>query len=231
MAGPATSRFRGLCRECRVVLTLLGAFDAKEESRVLSSHGRDLARLPLHPRLAHLALKASTLEDDGPSNADTTVAELCALLEQERDVLQLQEGNAKVSAAPRCADARTRLLALKTRALPACYRNIRPLPGQCKQVLQSAARLQRELPSAAKAVRIKNPGPFLALAYPERVARRAKNNRFLLRDGTSCIVKDPMLQGEEFLAVGRMFRTNVVTLAAPLTAAEAAVYVLGDALR
>ncbi|CAE7442280.1 dhx16 [Symbiodinium sp. CCMP2592] len=232
------------------VLTLLGAFENKEDSLVLSPHGRAMARLPLHPRLAHLALKAPTIQDDGTEDADSTVAELCALLEQERDTLQLQERGAKVSAAPRCADARVRLLALKTRALPDRLKGIRAIPAQCQQVLQSAAQLHKELPSATKAVRIRDPGPFLALAYPERIARRVKNNRFLLRDGTSCIVKDPILQQQEhgckqpsrswvsrccltqdvgrerthfqeLLAVGRMFRTNVVTLAAPLTASEA----------
>eukprot|EP00439_Symbiodinium_sp_Y106_P023543 s5379_g2.t2 len=232
------------------VLTLLGAFENKEDSLALSPHGRGMARLPLHPRLAHLALKAPTIQDDGTEDADSTVAELCALLEQERDTLQLQERGAKVSAAPRCADARVRLLALKTRALPDRLKGIRAIPGQCQQVLQSAAQLHNELPSTTKAVRIRDPGPFLALAYPERIARRVKNNRFLLRDGTSCIVKDPILQQEEhgclrkfrksqlhssnahevichsgssqeLLAVGRMFRTNVVTLAAPLTASEA----------
>ncbi|CAE7397894.1 unnamed protein product [Symbiodinium sp. CCMP2456] len=155
-----------------------------------------MARLPLHPRLAHLALKAPTIQDDGTEDADSTVAELCALLEQDRDTLQLQERGAKVSAAPRCADARVRLLALKTRALPDRLKGIRAIPGQCQQVLQSAAQLHKELPSATKAVRIRDPGPFLALAYPERIARRVKNNRFLLRDGTSCIVKDPVLQQE-----------------------------------
>ncbi|CAE7876348.1 unnamed protein product [Symbiodinium microadriaticum] len=142
------------------VLTLLGAFENKEDSKALSPHGVEMARLPLHPRLAHLALKAPTIQDDGTEDADSTVAELCALLEQER--------GAKVSAAPRCADARVRLLALKTRALPdrrmaesRGLKGIRAIPGQCQQ----------ELPAATKAVRIRNPGPFLALAYPERIAR------------------------------------------------------------
>ena len=39
-------------------LELLGAVDSKEGRPRLSAHGRELARLPLHPRLAHMVLLA-----------------------------------------------------------------------------------------------------------------------------------------------------------------------------
>lgn len=89
--------------------------------------------------------------------------------------------------------------------------------------MQNAKRLQEDLKTKTKSVT--RPGPLLALAFPERVARRGKKGRFVLRDGSMCTVKDPVLQNEDFLAVGRL-KNKVVTLAAPLLASEAAVHIL-----
>ncbi|CAK9000703.1 unnamed protein product [Durusdinium trenchii] len=186
------------------VLTLLGALEGQE----LTAHGRQMARLPLHPRLAHLVLCAETKEaGSGPS-----IASLCALLE---------DAQRRVGA---CADVATRLLVLNGEEIPKRYKDISESRKPCARVWQNAQRLVTDLPSAA--LPLKSCGPLVALAYPERVARRGKNGRFVLRDGSRCSVKDPLLQEQEFLAVARVFK-HVVTMAAPLSTAEA-VHLLGD---
>eukprot|EP00434_Breviolum_minutum_P010987 symbB.v1.2.009691.t1/scaffold620.1/size179776/9 len=71
------------------VLRLLGAIKTtSEEEDVLTAHGRVMARLPLHPRLAHMVLKAKPEDMNSSSTVFSSIASLCALLEEERDVLQ-----------------------------------------------------------------------------------------------------------------------------------------------
>ncbi|CAK9045905.1 Hypothetical protein SCF082_LOCUS25907, partial [Durusdinium trenchii] len=137
----------------------------------------------------------------------------------ERDVLQ--DAQRRVGA---CADVATRLLVLNGEEIPKRYKDISESRKPCARVWQNAQRLVTDLPSAA--LPLKSCGPLVALAYPERVARRGKNGRFVLRDGSRCSVKDPLLQEQEFLAVARVFK-HVVTMAAPLSTAEA-VHLLGD---
>ncbi|CAE8587012.1 unnamed protein product, partial [Polarella glacialis] len=145
----------------------------------------------------------------------------------DRDVLRSGDSESNTAAAPRCADARLRLLALSGQALPAdrC-KGIQAVPARCSQVRLSAQLLRAELSSSARRLRVERPGPLIALAFPERVARKGKNGRFILRDGTACTVEDPFLKEEEFLAVARLRNGHSVTLAAPLSAAEAAGAVL-----
>lgn len=185
----------------------------KDEEK-LTPHGHAMARLPLHPRLAHMVLRAEDSKENGTDLG--SVATLCALLEEERDVLQDSQRGL-------CADVATRLRALRGEDLPQRYRNMTVLPKHCSRVMQNAKRLQEDLKTKTKSVT--RPGPLLALAFPERVARRGKKGRFVLRDGSMCTVKDPVLQNEDFLAVGRL-KNKVVTLAAPLLASEAAVHIL-----
>lgn len=196
----------------RRLQAIQGSGDKEER---LTPHGHAMARLPLHPRLAHMVLRAEDSKD-GPGPRAGSVATLCALLEEERDVLQDSQRPGL------CADVATRLRALHGEDLPQRYRNMTMLPKHCSRVMQNAKRLQEDLKSSKSVTR---PGPLLALAFPERVARRGKKGRFILRDGSSCTVKDPLLQNEDFLAVGRL-KNKVVTLAAPLLASEAAVHIL-----
>ncbi|CAJ1371656.1 unnamed protein product [Effrenium voratum] len=194
-------------QEASEVLRSLGAFESDSEE--LSRHGGAMARLPLHPRLAHMALRA--VKAPQADAGGFGIAQLCALLEEDQDVVQVKRS---------CADVTARLLALQGRADPR-YPDAEGVPKVCARVLRAAKRLQGDLPPEVRRVRFERCGWLLALAYPERVARRGKKGRFFLRDGSTCVVKDPILREEEFLAVGRLFKT-VVTLASPLSTAEAA---------
>lgn len=68
----------GAVAQARALLIGLGAFNAEGQ---ITAHGRQMAELPLHPRLAHMLLKAVPLQ------LGNLACELAALL-SERDILR-----------------------------------------------------------------------------------------------------------------------------------------------
>lgn len=142
--------------EARVLLTGLGALDAAGR---ITAHGRALAALPLHPRLAHMLVIA------GPG-----AAQLAALL-GERDPL---------SGAP--SDLALRLAAI---ADPARYEAEHPHlvnRGIVERVRLEAKRLARLVKPGQARFTLPEMG---ALAYPDRIGQRRPGTapRFLLSGG------------------------------------------------
>lgn len=189
------------CAQARELLHELGAVDATGR---LSSHGAAMADLPMHPRLAHMLLRGT---EDGHG---ALACDIAALLE-ERDIADPER---------RDADLRSRLEILHARAGDDAQR------GAVRRVRAAAADLRRRMgvPAAQR-----NPaaaaGSLLALAYPDRVARRrAAGGRYLLRNGRGARLPDgDALQAEEWLAVGPLGGKQAdarIFLAAPLAAAE-----------
>src|SRR5690606_34056056 len=80
----------------RELLADLGALDRAGPGGTITAHGRAMAALGMHPRLAHLALRGKAL------GVGATACDLAALL-AERDVLRPQGG------VPPPADLRLRL--------------------------------------------------------------------------------------------------------------------------
>lgn len=167
----------GAFGEAQALLRLMGALD--RENRI-TAHGRALAALPLHPRLAHMLAVA------GPH-----AAPLAALL-SERDPLS--------RSAP--VDLSLRLEAL---ANPGRFSQTRPF-----QINRAAlSRIQSEASRlASRAPRAKGPSlsaaEMAALAYPDRIAQRRKGDqpRFVLTGGKGAILDeaDP-LAGVPFLVI------------------------------
>ena len=116
--------------QARALLQALEALDAQGR---ITAHGRAMAELPLHPRLAHMVLRGQAL------GRGALACEVAALL-GERDLL----GGAR---AERDADVRTRIELLRDgggdRRVDAATR---------RRVLQVARRLQKELNIGAQAV-------------------------------------------------------------------------------
>lgn len=183
--------------EARALLADLGAL----EGRRITAHGRQLAALPLHPRIGHMLLTA------GPG-----AARLAALLE-ERDPL---------SGAP--VDLALRLEAM---ADPRAYAARRPWPARP----EALARLRQEerrlaaLAGPAEGAPALTPGEAAALAYPDRIGlrRRGEAPRWLLSGG-----KGATMAAEDPLAGARLIvatdldgdaREARIRLAAPLTEA------------
>ncbi len=183
--------------QARELLLRLGALD---RSGALTPHGRAMAALPVHPRIAHMIIRGSEL-GHGP-----LACELAALLE-ERDLLRGRP-DADI-------DLASRWHALHRAG--AADRGVR------ERVLAEARRLRGLAKIADKPGDETALGPLLALAYPERVARRrgAEGGRYQLAGGTGAVVPEwSLLAREKFLAVGEVdgVGTEVrVFLAAPLS--------------
>ncbi len=150
--------------KARALLRLLGALDGKGR---ITPHGRRLAALPLHPRLAHMLASA------GPDAA------LVAALLGARDVLH---------GAP--CDLSLRLAALRD---PGGFARTRPFAvnrAVQAQVTSEAGRLKARAGGRADAGL--DPACMAALAYPDRIGRRRKGvaPRFILSGGKGAFMND-----------------------------------------
>ncbi|WP_353116379.1 ATP-dependent helicase HrpB [Nitratidesulfovibrio sp.] len=177
--------------QARELLTLLGALDAAGR---ITPHGRRVAVLPLHPRLAHMVVRAGELR------LGATACCVAALLE-ERDPLR-DAG----------ADLRQRVALL---AGDGCGAGNGPMLTRLREAARQVARLAGVDLGAAgsrgKAARQgarpdpEATGEVLALAYPDRVAEGRGQGLFRLSCGRGAYLppEDP-LSRESFLAVGDM---------------------------
>ena len=183
--------------QARELLQQLGAVD---RGGAITAHGREMAALGAHPRLAHLMVKGKALGQGALACA------LAALL-GERDILR---------GPGRDADLRSRveLLAAGGR-------------GPVQQVRQAAAQLRRQLRvRGEESIEPAHTGALLALAYPDRIGQRRPGGggQYRLAGGRGAVLPpgDP-LGAEEWLAVADLDgdkREARLFLAAPLTLAE-----------
>jgi ATP-dependent RNA helicase HrpB len=151
----------------RDLLERLGALDRGGR---ITPHGREMARLGVHPRLAHMLLRARAL------GSLPLAADLAALL-SERDLL-------RGTAGARDADMRGPIEALRGESAA---------EGIDRAALQRARRGARELlrqlgaaaPEAAASRAGASIGGLLALAFPDRIGRQRAGGegRFTLTNG------------------------------------------------
>lgn len=197
---------------------LLGQLGALSEDGAVTPHGKRMAELGLHPRLAHMVLQAI------PLSLGDLACELAALL-SERDPLRGRQAAAD-------ADVRLRVEAL--RAADASGGPGRPGqaaavhgrsaaqahgygadPAACRRIAAEASRWKRTLglpasgpgregsaggPPAAEPGRgsdIDASGLLLAFAYPDRIAQRKAGGRFLLASGRGAAFAAPQPLGQE----------------------------------
>lgn len=189
---------------------LLHALGALDHGHRITAHGRALAALPTHPRLAHMLLRARELA------SGALAADVAALL-GERDLLRH---------AGRDADLRTRLEILHGKnagnddvdrgALERVRRSARQLRHPVGDAARGASR-----PHASRA-RAMEAGELLALAYPDRVGRRRPDGewRYTLSNGRGALFASPDTAAGEFIAVAAVddsAREARIRLAAPLS--------------
>lgn len=200
--------------QARELLAGLGALDTRGR---ITPHGRALAELPLHPRLAHMVLAGRERGLGG------LACELAALL-SERDLLRRGEG-------PREADLRLRLEALwalederERAALAAQGYHIDQ--GTVRRCAETARRWQRRLGVAPGPRAPEHAGELLALAYPDRVGQRraGEGARYLLANGRGAFLPEvEPLAMAEFLVAADLDagqREARIFLAAPLERSE-----------
>jgi ATP-dependent helicase HrpB len=201
--------------QARDLLERLGALD---KQGAITAHGREMAALPLHPRLAHMLLGARA------HGAVQLAAELAALL-SERDLLRRDGGE-------RDPDLRTRLEILRresaaVRADPAVLQRLRRSAEQFAQLATAgAASGARARRSASMTGAECSPGLLAALAFPDRIAKRRGegSGRFLLANGRGASFPRPTgLGAQEYLVALELDdreREARIDLAVPLELAE-----------
>lgn len=215
-------------------IDLLHHLGALDEDGTVTEHGRHMAALGLHPRLAHMTLSAKTL---GLADLACDVAALLS----ERDVFKSREGVVN-------ADLRLRLQALKD---VAGRDDFDSAPGfqidqrAARHVLRVSRHWRRKLGApAGKTSRegahdhpdrmgtprsrrggrepydIEAAGLLLAFAYPDRIAQKA-GGRFRLRNGRIAGFAEPQLLSDAAFLVaadlGERRHESRIFLAAPVT--------------
>ncbi|CAN5148605.1 ATP-dependent helicase HrpB [soil metagenome] len=170
----------------RELLAQLGAIDRELG---ITPHGRAMAKLGLHPRLAHMTLAAQA------RGAGATACIVAALLD-ERDIIAREGGR-------RDADMRTRLALAEDRITSA------DVDRDALRRVRDQSRRWRDLARVPKDERANDAmtGVALALAYPERVAQRREGggDRYLMRNGTGAVLDDAgSLANAEFIAIAHL---------------------------
>lgn len=172
---------------------LLSDLEALDGGGRITAHGRALVDLPLHPRLAHMVVRA---DEDGRGALACAVAALLA----DRDPLSTSWEHP-------CADLAVRVRLLEGEG--GVPRGARVRRGTLHRARQQASRLRRTAGVGDGGVDAEATGAVLALAYPDRVARRRSSGRgrFLLANGRGATLSDrDVLAGEPWLVVAAVDR-------------------------
>ena len=144
-----------------------------------------MAELPLHPRLARMVVGAVAAGGGG------TACALAALLE-ERDVLRGRPDDIETDVV-----ARLRLLVDRDARHPQA--DGPAVAAARRRATDLARRVGVPAPDRMDSI---EPGPLLALAYPDRIAQARGGARFRLRGGGGAwLPADDPLAGEAFLVV------------------------------
>jgi ATP-dependent helicase HrpB len=191
---------------------LLRQLEAIDSAGRVTAHGRVLAKLGLHPRLAHMLVKAREF------GAPRLACDLAAIL-SERDIL-------RASAGARDVDLRLRVSVLRG--------DVRDLPPgitvdarAMTQAVRSSGHWQRDFvrgrPDSADPHEWT--GILLAWAYPDRIGRaRGEGGRYLLANGRGARFAEPQaLSKAEFIVAAELDgaeREARIFLAAPLQLAD-----------
>ncbi|HTD73551.1 MAG TPA: ATP-dependent helicase HrpB [Steroidobacteraceae bacterium] len=191
--------------QARELLQQLEAIDAATR---VTGHGRVLEKLGMHPRLAHMLVKARDL------GAERLACDLAAIL-SERDILRAGVGS-------RDADLRLRIAVLRgdERDVPSGA----TVDSRAKsQAQRSSALWQRDLRSARDtADPHATSGILLAWAYPDRIAQaRGEGGRYLLANGRGArFAEAQSLAKSEYIVAAELDgaeREARIFLAAPIS--------------
>lgn len=201
--------------QARVLLKSLGALDA---SGRVTQHGRAMAALPVHPRIAHMLLIGKLL------GIGALACDVAALL-GERDILRGDGMAADADIGPRLEVVRYLTSGSKAREIPhAAMLDM----GVARRVVAESAALGRQLDIGSRSERKGSPGLVLALAYPDRIGRKrgdsADGGRFLLRNGRGATLTHAQsLSAADWIVAAELEggeREARIFLGAPVTAEE-----------
>lgn len=186
----------------RQTLELLHAAVTDSTGRArITPHGAALARLPLHPRLAHMTLCAQT----GQADSKSSLAACLAAIVSERDPL-------RASAARAGSDIRPRLACLRDKH----HARLRQAAEQIHHLAGNPQPFRLPTPADEDAC-----GSLLSLAWPDRIAQRRERGSFRLASGRGAELapSDPLADAP-FLAIASLHAADAASdkiyLAAPL---------------
>lgn len=177
--------------QARQLLLSLGAIG--EDGRI-TPHGNELAKLPCHPRIAQMLVKAS-------DNALKALAADIAAVLEEKDVLNTDTDS----------DINTRIALLRD------ARRIRR-PGRWTRIIAIAEQYRRmaHAPEDNTIPSVYSAGQLIAYAYPERIAFATDDGKFKLAGGNvATLDAADDLSACELLAVASLGMR--IFLAAPLS--------------
>jgi ATP-dependent helicase HrpB len=184
---------------------LLQELSALDDNGTITTHGRRMAQLAMHPRLAHMALMGGELK------LGALACDLAALL-SERDIIKGE----------RDADLQSRLQALHNSATVSGVDR-----AACARVRKQAAQWRRQLhiddcPTAP----MDHSGVLLAYAYPDRIAQRRPGGepRYLLANGRGAFfAHHEPLSGADYIVAAHLDAAQTearIFLAAAVSRAE-----------
>ncbi|MBI3563550.1 MAG: ATP-dependent helicase HrpB [Gammaproteobacteria bacterium] len=189
-------------------IELLQQLHALDTDKRITPHGRAMATLATHPRLAHMILHAKTL------GLATLACEIAALLE-ERDPLR--------AAVARNADLRLRLEVLRGLDRAASLDQ-----GSLQRIKENARRWQQQLhatPAPTDHSDLARTGLLVSLAYPDRIAqqRAGSTRRYVLSNGRGAVLSeaDPLMSHQYIVTAHLDGAAEArIYLAAPIEPAE-----------
>ncbi|MBU3741834.1 MAG: ATP-dependent helicase HrpB [Candidatus Kapabacteria bacterium] len=168
---------------------LLRDLHAVDDGGIITDHGRRMAAMGVHPRIAHALAVADTF------GIDAATATAVAALLGERDILRNT----------REVDLLRRLHALAGAADDAADRRA------CGAARERWQHLRRN--HGAAAIAMQKAALCVALAYPDRLAKRRDGNRYVLRNGrTAALPNDDPLEGSTWLAVADVDGATELTI-------------------
>ena len=199
--------------EARGLLAQLGALDPVGG---ITSHGRRLTRFALHPRLAHMVVRAREL------GAGEAACELAALL-SERDMVRRQEGQADADLGLRLDLLRG--VVVRSDVDQETLRRVRAETRHCREAAERGG------PRGGGAAL--STGALLAFAYPDRIGQRrpGERGRYLLRNGQGAMLEPQTLARAQYLVAAELdgqARESRIFLAAPITVEEIETHFAND---
>jgi len=179
----------GPWQQARELLRSLGALDATGR---ITAAGRQLAELPLHPRLGHMLLTGRAMGHAALS------CDLAALL-SERDLMRHNGAIATAS-----LETRLHLLETWRRKGGAWVSREDGDPVLCRRIDQAARQWLRLLGDSPGTRDLAAIGSLLVAAYPDRIARQrpGQRERYLLASGRGAfLAPTDTLAASEYLVV------------------------------
>lgn len=173
---------------------ILTDIEAIDLSGKITPHGKKMASIGIHPRLAHMILK-------GSESGDAEVACFLAAVLSQQDFVSFVDY--------RESDIAIRLEILKSLHENKKYfdKNIKINKSLAMQVLKNALKYKKNISAGGDTFNLNKVGELVAFAYPERILklRSSQAGNYLMANGMGAFVtKDDYLFSEKYLVAAEL---------------------------